>query len=152
MKTQSAKQKGKDFENYIADQIRDKGIDPRARRDGASGAGTREKGDINTSMMINGVNVGIECKNWKTASVKDWWRQAQKLQTLRREPVVAYKLFGEPMGEAKAIIYFDTLLELVKLASGEKQIVEVTPEDSRDKKYKIQRAITTLKELLKEYE
>ena len=38
------KEKGKQLEDYVADQIVAKGIDSRARRDGASGAGTREKG------------------------------------------------------------------------------------------------------------
>lgn len=117
MKPSSAKAKGKKLEDYIADKIVSKGIDGRARRDGASGAGTREKGDIITSATVFGRNLGIEAKNHKTPHIKDWWLQAQKLEVLGREPVLAYKLENEQYEETKVVIYLDTFLDMIKALS-----------------------------------
>lgn len=152
MKLSSAKAKGKLLEDYVADQIVAKGIDPKARRDGASGAGNREKGDIITSMMVLGQNAGFECKNQATLSIPDWWRQTKKMESLSREPILAFKIFGEPLEETKVVIYLDTFLELVKLANSEKIYEEVVPEDSREKKYDIQNTIRALKKLEKHYQ
>jgi hypothetical protein len=110
----STKQKGRILENYVADQIQKKGIDLRARAEMSSGAGTREKGDIWTSMMILDQNVGIECKNQKVLKIQDWWRQTRKLESLGREPVLVFKIPHEQEGDTKCIIYLDTLLEIVK--------------------------------------
>ncbi len=110
----STKQKGRILENWVADQIRDKGIDVRARAEMSSGAGTREKGDIWTSMMILGQNVGIECKNQSTLKIQEWWRQTKKLESLSREPMLVFHIEHEPFGETKCVMYLDSLLELVK--------------------------------------
>jgi len=107
-------QKGKILEKYVADQIREKGIDLRAYPSHGSGSGNTEKGDIWTSMMINGQNAGIECKNQKTLNIPEWWRQTRKLELLQREPVLIYKLPNSPLGDTLVTIYLDTLLELVK--------------------------------------
>lgn len=114
MKPKSAKAKGKLLEDYVADLIIEKGIDPRARRESSSGAGSREKGDIWTSMTILGQNAGIECKNHTTLHIPEWWRQTTKLESLGREPVLVFKFPHEPLANAKVVIYLDTLLELVK--------------------------------------
>lgn len=152
MKPSSSKAKGKLLEDYVADQIVKKGIDPKARRDGASGAGNREKGDVSTSMMILGQNAGIECKNHTTLHIQEWWKQTKKLESLSREPVLVFKIYGESMEETKAIVYLDTLLELIKLSNTDKIYEEITPEDSREKKWAIQNAISSLKKLEKFYE
>lgn len=107
-------QKGKLLEKYVSDQIREKGIDPKAYPAHGSGNGNSEKGDIWTSMMILGQNAGIECKNHATLHIPEWWKQTKKLESLAREPVLVFKIYGEPMQETKAIIYLDTLLELIK--------------------------------------
>ena len=107
-------QKGKELENYVADQIREKGIAPKAYRAHGSGNGNREKGDIWTSMMVLGQNAGIECKNQATLHIPDWWRQTKKLESLRREPMLVFKVYGEPLGETKVVMYLDTVLELIK--------------------------------------
>lgn len=112
----SSKQKGKLLEDYVADQIVAKGIDPRARRDGASGAGNREKGDICTSMMVLGQNAGIEVKNQKTLCIPDWWRQCKKLESLSREPILVFKINNAQFSDTLATVYLDTLLELIKAA------------------------------------
>lgn len=107
-------QKGKILEKYVADQIREKGIDLKAYPSHGSGNSSSEKGDIWTSMMILGQNAGIECKNHATLHIPDWWRQTKKLQSLGREPVLVFKMYGEPLGETKVVIFLDTLLDLVK--------------------------------------
>ena len=150
MQPRSAKAKGNLLENHVADLLRDKGIDPKAIRDGASGAGNREKGDIITSADIFGRNLGIECKNQKTLKLKEWWKQVEKLESLGREPILVYKEHGKPLEDSKAVIYLDTLLDLIRAHKGYVE-VEVEQEDSNDKRWKIQKAITALKDLLKEY-
>ncbi len=152
MKPSSAKAKGKLLEDYVADQIIEKGIDKKAHRDGASGAGNKEKGDINTSMMVLGQNAGIECKNQANLAIPEWWRQTKKLESLGREPILAFKQYGEPLTETKVVIYLDTFLELVQLSQGEKIYLSIEKEDSNTKKWAIQNAISSLKKLLKEYD
>lgn len=110
----SSVQKGKLLEKYVADQIRDKGIDPRAYPAHGSGNGNTEKGDIWTSMMILGQNAGIEVKNHKVFAIPEWWRQTRKLEKLSREPVLVFKEHNAPLGDTLALVYLDTLLELVK--------------------------------------
>jgi hypothetical protein len=112
----NTRKKGQLLENYVCEQIKAKGIDSHARPAFNSGATNTEKADIWTSMMILGQNAGIECKNQKTLCIPDWWRQTKKLESLGREPVLVFKQFLEPLGETKAVIYLDTLLELIKLA------------------------------------
>jgi len=110
----NTKTKGKLLENYVADLIAEKGIDPRARAESSSGAGNREKGDIWTSMMILGQNAGIECKNHKKLSLPEWWNQTKKLENLSREPVLVFRFNYDKWGDTKCVIYLDTLLELIK--------------------------------------
>lgn len=107
-------QKGKVLEKYVADQITAKGLDPRAYPAHGSGNGNREKGDIWTSMMILGQNAGIEVKNQKVIKIPDWWRQTRKLQSLGREPILVFKEHLAPMGDTLAVVYLDTLLDLIK--------------------------------------
>ncbi len=129
-------QKGKEFENYIVDQIREKGLDPKASRSIGSGSGTREKSDIDTNLIILGRNIGIEAKNQKTPHIKKWWKQTQELEKLGREPVLVYSLAQEGFGDAKAVIYLDSLLNLLKKAREPQTLAR---ELNRDDKYKIQR-------------
>jgi hypothetical protein len=128
----NTRQKGKILENYVCDQIKEKGIDNHARPSDNSGATDREKADIWTSMMIFGQNAGIECKNQKTLHIPDWWKQTKKLESLSREPILVFKEFGESLEETKCVIYLDTLLELVKNSSTEK--IEIHEENNYEKK------------------
>lgn len=141
------KAKGQQLENHCADLLIEYGLDSRARRDGASGAGTREKGDICTSVQINGRNLGIEAKNHARASVKDWWEQAKKLELLGREPVVAYKLKGESLDDTKVIIYYSTFLELLQGQQGGICDKEHLPDNL---KWKMKRLKDYAHELMKE--
>lgn len=119
MKATSAIAKGKLLEEYVAKQIREKGIDPKAVRSHGSGSTNTEKSDIWTSMQILGVNAGIECKNHKVIKLQDWWRQTKKLESLNREPVLVFKIDQEPLEATKVVIYLDTLLELVANQGGD---------------------------------
>ncbi len=107
-------QKGKILEKYVADQIRLKGLDPRAYPSHGSGSSPTEKGDIWTSLMCLGQNVGIECKNHKNLAIPEWWLQVRKLESLGREPILVFKIHNAPLGDTLATIYLDTLLDLLK--------------------------------------
>ena len=110
----NTRQKGQILEKHICDQIRAKGLDDHVRPSFNSGATNTEKADIWTKVMILGQNVGIEAKNQAALKIPEWWKQTKKLETLGREPVLVFKIYGEPVGESKAIIYLDTLLEMIK--------------------------------------
>ena len=137
--------KGKALENYVAGEIERKGLG-KASRSVGSGSGTREKSDIETDLTILGRNIGIECKNQKTACIPAWWKQTQALEKLDREPVLIYRLAQECWEETKVVIYLDTFLDLLKKSKEPKQ---AQFDESRKGKWIIQNAITTLKQLLK---
>jgi len=113
----AAIQKGKDLENHVADQIVEKGIDPRAVRSHGSGNGNREKSDIWTNMQVLGRQAGIECKHATNYDVPGWWRQTKKLEGLGYEPILVIKQTHETYDGTKVVIYLDTFLELVKAAN-----------------------------------
>ncbi len=110
----NTRQKGQILEKHVCDQIREKGLDLHVRPSFNSGATNTEKADIWTSLTILGQNAGIECKNQKNINIPDWWRQVRKLESLGREPVLAFKVHNAPLGDTLATIYLDTLLELIK--------------------------------------
>ena len=141
MKAKSAIAKGKVLEDYVAQQIREKGIDHKAIRAHGSGNTNTEKGDIWTSMEILGQNAGIECKNQKVIKIQDWWRQTKKLESLGREPVLVFRIDREPLEATKCVIYLDTLLELVASQG------DVKTEDYQDPKARY--AFQNLREALR---
>lgn len=109
----NTRQKGKLLERYVAEQLKIKGLDSRAYARGDSGGGNKEKTDVSTSLMVLGQNAGFECKNAAKANVKVWWEQTKKLESLGYEPILIYSLKHEPFGNAKAVIYLDTFLDLM---------------------------------------
>ena len=117
-------QKGKLLEVYVADQLKFKGLDDHPHRSAGSGSGNREKADILTSTAIFGRNLGIECKNQKSLAIPLWWRQTKKLEQVGREPVLAFKMDRESLGETKVVIYLDTFLDLVKRAQSPAELSE----------------------------
>lgn len=102
------------LETYICEQLREKGLDLRAKPSFNSGATTSDKSDIYTSAMFLNQNIGIEAKHQATFCIPEWWKQTQKLVSLHREPVLVFKHPLEPFGETKALLYLDSLLELLK--------------------------------------
>lgn len=118
MNPSSAKQKGKLLENWVADQIVAKGLDNKARREGSSGAGNRDKADVVTSMTILNRNISIECKNQKTVNFPEWWKQCEEAALKTScEPLLVTKYDRESLEAAKVTLYLDTFLDLVKKAS-----------------------------------
>ncbi len=109
-----ALQKGKDLENYVAEQIAAKGIDVRAARSHGSGNGNREKSDIWTSMQVLGRQAGIECKHMTVLDIPGAWKQTKKLESLGYEPILVAKQTHETYDGTKVVIYLETFLELVK--------------------------------------
>ena len=150
MKAKSAIAKGKLLEDYVCQQIREKGLDPKAYRSHGSGNGNNEKSDIWTSLMCLGQNVGFECKNQSTLCIPEWWRQTRKLESLSREPVLVFKQFGEALEEAKVVIYLDTFLELIRNS----QQIEISGVENEDpkKRYAIKRMIDDAKTVIKYFE
>ena len=145
------KQKGKDLENYVTDQIVAKGLDDRAKRDSASGAGIREKADIATSLMILGQNAGIECKHQTAINIHQWWKQTCKLESLNREPVLVYKQTFENYADTKAVIRLDTLLELIKYQKDKEEIEDIiscTNYEKRSLLFKVKDAKNTMNKLI----
>lgn len=107
------KAKGRALEQWVADQIREKGLDDRANPSYGSGSGTREKADVWTSMMILGQNAGIECKHADSLQLQAWWEQTKKLQDLSREPILVAKQTSWRYENVVAVVYLDTLLDLL---------------------------------------
>jgi len=147
----NTRQKGKILEKYIADQIKEKGLDPRAYARGDSGGGNQEKTDITTSLKILDLPAGIEAKNSAKASVKVWWEQTQKLESLGYEPVLVYKLARETLGETKAIIYLETLLNLLQANSGT-IISKETENVSKNALFHIEKSKYHMKQAIKDFE
>jgi len=147
MKPSSAKQKGKQLENWFANQIISRGLDDRAKRDGASGAGDREKRDVDTSVQILDRTMGLEAKNQKVPHIKDWWQQTTKLEVLGYEPVLVYKLFGESLEESKVVLYATTFLDL--LANQPEYYKSENTGIPQSDKWLVRKAIDILKQLLK---
>ncbi len=144
-------QKGKDLENYVAESLQSKGLDLRAKRSAGSGNGNREKADLDCALMILNQNVGIECKHVDTLKLEESWRQAQKLESLGREPLLVFKWTSDKYQDTKVVMYLETLLELVKQAQGVKVVREVDT-TSQGMRNKLQRALYAIKDLVKEIE
>lgn len=148
-------EQGNDLETYVASQLYEKCLDKNPRREFGSGRGTHEKSDIFTSLMILGQNAGIECKHTPRLNLQKAWNQTRKLESLGREPVLVFKHPEESFGNTKCVIYFDTLLELVKAVRiGAGTMVEgaKTPQVERELAYQTKSAINALKGLQKALE
>ena len=114
MNPKSAIEKGKRLENHVVDRLRETGLDPKACRSAGSGSGNRDKADIVTSLMVDGENLGIECKNHSRPKMVVWWKQTLKLQGVKMIPVLVWKLGNEKFLDTKATIHLETLLTLLR--------------------------------------
>ena len=139
------KEKGKLLENWVADRLAETGLDVRAKRDGASGAGNREKGDVSTCVQINGRNLGIECKNHKSLHIPEWWKQAKKMEVLGREPVLVFKIPQDSLNGSMVVIYLETLLEL--LAGNTERLESIV--EKPDIKWRAKKAKDAINDLMK---
>jgi len=111
----NAIQKGRLLENFVAQEIRKKRLDTQAMRQLGSGSG-QWKGDVNTKMKILNRQAVIECKNQQRLNLREAWIQTDKQTLGYGEPVLVVKFHNEPLEASKAMVYLDTLLELVKRA------------------------------------
>lgn len=107
-------QKGKDLENYICERIKYYGLDQNPKRAYGSGNGNGCKADIDTTATILGQALGIEAKHMDKINVPKAWRQTMKLQDLNYEPVLVIKQTADRYENTKAVVYLDTLLEMLK--------------------------------------
>ena len=138
----NSKKKGNHFENVWANWLIDNGI--KAWKDGASGGGNREKGDVG-----NGLNLHMEIKAVQKINLQKVWKKAlHECEKTHNNPLVAIHFNGMPEQDYIVVISNHDWQELIK---GESAPVDSTYEDPKQK-WAIQNAITALKKLLKHYE
>lgn len=79
----NVKKKGNLWENKLANWLYDNGI--KASKDGHSGGGSREKGDI-----VNSIDCTIESKACKDIKLMEWWRQVEKSASIHHNSPVLF--------------------------------------------------------------
>lgn len=125
----NSKKKGNVWENKLANWLHSHGI--KAWKDGASGGGNREKGDVG-----NNVDLTIESKAAKTICLPEWWKQvAHSADMHHNRPVLFIHRDGMPDMEWLVVMTSGDWIDIFKRSLGEKEIVEVLAEDSREKKW-----------------
>jgi len=143
----NSKKKGNIWENKLANWLRDNSI--KAWKDGASGGGNREKGDVG-----NNIDCTIESKAAKNIKLMEWWKQVTKSASLHRNKPI---LFIHQDGMAKdppewlVVMHSEDWVELVK-GNADIETDFVDPQKERNKKYNIEALIRVAKNVLKDYE
>jgi len=139
----NVKKKGNAGENNFANWLTDNGI--KGWRDGQSGGGNREKADVG-----NNIDCHFEVKTVKNLSLRKAWRQAVKdAEKTQNTPYVAVHFDG--MAKNEWLMVTDNWSWLNLILKEDKNKVE--PEiNTRDLKWKKDKAIYALKELIKELE
>lgn len=122
MKAKSAKAKGSKLEHYIANTIKDCGLDLNARRSFLSGATDIEKGDVISSLPYT-----IECKNHKAVHILQWVEQARaEALKANNKPSNWLLVFCNPKKpqckDNLVVMEWEVLLELLK---SQKETVEI---------------------------
>lgn len=105
--TGSKKAKGKRLEKKVAQLIREKGLDSKARAMIGSGAFDNYKGDI----YAPEVPLTFECKNQETVKIWEYWTQALAQQKVYKPACLIVSGNYRPI---LAILDIDTLLNLLK--------------------------------------
>ena len=101
-------QKGKDLENFVAQKLRDAGIDNNAKRQIGSGNG-KFKGDISTTIPWC-----IECKNSKTFNWKSTAEQVEREAMGHEKEVIIWHPPQKPLDNSIAIININDFIDLLK--------------------------------------
>ena len=139
MLTASAKNKGRELENWIVSKLRNSGLDPRASRNPGSGSG-KQKGDV-----WNALGLCIEAKNTKKCPGKAEFDQLARESMGYGVEVLVWHAPNTSLEDSRAIVNFNDLIELLKKAHNP------TPTDhSRDLKFKIARLKQLANEVAKE--
>ena len=137
----NVKKKGNLWENKLAKWLHSHGY--RAWRDSASGGGSREKGDVG-----NDIDMTIESKASKNIKLMEWWEQVDRSASVHKnEPVLFIHQDGMPDNTWLVVMHSDDWIELIK-GEDKRDIVF----DDPSKKYAVQRAIDSLKTLLKQFD
>lgn len=134
----NSKKKGNAGEHQFARWWMAEGLG-KSHRNAMSG-GTIWKGDIS-----NDKDLCIEIKTVKKVNLQELWRQVKRdAGQSHARPVAAIHFDQMPNDSWLMVMESSDWSEMFKLSLGEKQIVEVPQEDSRDRKWaleKLKRAI-----------
>ena len=104
----SPKAKGKLLEKFIAEWLRNTGIDPQARPEVGSGSG-RYKGDIATKLPLT-----IECKNTKNFHAEQFMKQAEEASMGYQEAIVIWKPPNKPPENSRVFMSLSLFEKLLK--------------------------------------
>lgn len=135
----NSKKKGNLWENKLANWLRDNGI--KAWKDGASGGGSREKGDIG-----NNINMTIESKAAKNIILMDWWKQVKKSAELHQNSPVLF-IHQDGMGEEDWLVVMSNHDWLESIKTPKVETGETT--DDRSMKWALQGLKTAIQKVLK---
>lgn len=141
MKPQSSIQKGKQLEDFITDELRSSGLDPRAHRQKGSGSGLN-KGD-----SWNSLGLCIEAKNQRNFSPA-WYEQAERESMGTQEPVVVWHPPQTPMEASMVFISWEYYKRLLIKSKEPPKINE----PSRELKWRLRRLVEYTKSVIKELE
>jgi len=100
-------EKGKLLERFVAELLRNSGLDPRARRQVGSGNGLK-KGDID-----NNIGWCIECKNTKTFNWKSTAEQVARESMNHQKEVIIWHPPNRPFDDSIAIINVNEFIDLL---------------------------------------
>lgn len=141
MKPVSKIQKGKNFEKFFVEKLRNTGLDPMASRTPGSGSGLK-KGDIFTSLPYS-----FELKAHKKSSVLEWFKQCEEdcKTIIGGQPCVIWKPDNENPENSIVMIRLFTFLELLKQS---KQPTTIDT-DNKELKYLLPDLRNKLRKLLK---
>lgn len=138
----NSKKKGNLWENRLANWLRDNGI--KAWKDGSSGGGNREKGDVG-----NNIDMTMESKAAKNIKLMEWWKQVEKSASMHKNSPVLF-IHQDGMGEREWLVVMNNE-DWIAMAKGT-ETIEATYVDhnkAREDKYTIESAISGLKKALK---
>jgi len=139
----NVKKKGNLWENKLANWLFSHGI--KSWRDGASGGGSREKGDVG-----NNIDCTIESKCGKNISLMDWWRQVEHSASIHgNQPVLFIHQDGMKDNEWLTVMHSEDWIEMMKKSLQVDGVKQVETPNNREMKYKTERAIYALKDLFK---
>jgi hypothetical protein len=139
----NSKKKGNLWENKLANWLHDHGI--KAWKDGHSGGGNREKGDVG-----NNIDCTIESKCAKTVKLMEWWRQTEHSASIHKnQPVLFIHQDGMSDSEWLVVMHSEDWVEMAK--SSRPESVGDTS-DQRQMKWDLQVMLTATKKVLKHYE
>lgn len=109
----NSKKKGNKWENKLANWLRDNGI--KAWKDGGSGGGSREKGDVG-----NNLDLTIESKAAKTIKLMDWWKQVCKAASIHHNSPVLF-IHQDGMPDNNWIVCIDSE-DWIELMNNQKNV------------------------------